>query len=233
MRSNLHRLLLAGAIALAQPVLHAADDQVVPTRQEVHHVGKLENNTVRIVDVEIVPGDQTLFHEHAIDYAFVMINDASLSNQVWGKQPKDLAIRSGDVGYYRSASGAYIHRFSNVGQTKFRAIGIELLAPLGPRAPVDPLPAASGYVPVIDNERVRGYRLVLEPGQEAQAATLNGPSVRVVVGGGKVEQRTASGASEAIELHPAAFEFRDDTAVVAALKNVGNSRVEIVEFEIK
>jgi hypothetical protein len=233
MRSKLHCLLLAGAIALAQPVLHAAaDDQVVPTRQEAHHVGKLENGTVRIVDVEIVPGDQTLFHEHAIDYAFVMIHDASLSNEVWGTPPKDITIRSGDVGYYRSAQGAYIHRFSNVGQTKFRAIGIELLAPLVPKAPLDPLPPASGYVPVMDNERVRGYRLVLEPGEELQAATLNGPSVRVIVSGGPVEQRLASGPWEAIELRPAAFEFRDETTVVA-LKNIGATRVEIVEFEIK
>ena len=139
-------------------------------------MGKLENGTVRIVDVEIVPGDQTLFHEHAIDYAFVMINDASLSNQVWGKQPKDLTIHSGDVGYYRSASGAYIHRFSNVGQTKFRAIGIELLAPLAPKAPVDPLPSASGYVPVMDNERVRGYRLVLEPGRRHRRRRSTAPA---------------------------------------------------------
>jgi len=233
MRSKLHCLLVAGAIALAQSVIQvAADDQIVPTRQEVHHVGKLENGTVRIVDVEIVPGDQTLFHEHAIDYAFVMINDASLSNEVWGKPPKDLAIRGGDVGYYRSAQGVYVHRFSNVGQTKFRAIGIELLAPLVPKAPIEPLSPASGYVSVMDNERVRGYRLALEPGGEVQAATLNGPSVRVVVNGGKVEQRLASGAWEAIELPPGAFEFREQTAVVA-LKNVGATRVEIVEFEIK
>ena len=234
MRVNLLALLLSGVLALAhaQTLRAAEDDRIVPTREEAHHVGKLENQTVRIVDVEIPAGDRTLFHEHAVDYAYVMIADAKLSNEVWGKPAKDITIRSGDVGYYRSAQGPYIHRFSNVGETSFRAIGIERLAPLTPTPAAEPLPQGSGYVPVLDNERVRGYRLVLEPGERAQLAALRGPSVRVVVGGGEIEQTTDGGTAERVELQAAAFEYREK-AVNIAIKNVGKSRIEMVEFEIR
>jgi quercetin dioxygenase-like cupin family protein len=236
MRLNLRHAALAATLGLALLQVpdgtRAADDKIVPTREEPRHVGKLENATVRIVDVEIPPGDRTLFHEHAIDYAYVMIGEAQLSNEVWGTPVREVRIGAGDVGYYRSVQGVYVHRFSNVGKTTFRAIGIELLAPFAPGAVAAPLPQRTGYVTVLDNERVRAYRLVLEPGETAETVTLRGPSVRVAVSGERIEQLAPEGARLAIDLAPAAFEWRAGPAT-HAVRNTGTSRVEIVEFELK
>jgi hypothetical protein len=44
-----------------------------------------------------------------------------------------------------------------------------------------------GYTVILDNERVRIWRLALEPGQAAAAITRTAPGVRVVDGGELVE----------------------------------------------
>ena len=49
----------------------------VPVSSEPRHHLKFENAYVRVFDVMVPPGDQTLFHTHANDYLFVSIGDAN------------------------------------------------------------------------------------------------------------------------------------------------------------
>jgi hypothetical protein len=56
--------------------------------------------------------------------------------------------------------------------------------------------------------------------------------VRVAVSGGRIEQSAPRSAKLAIDLAPAAFEWRAGAAT-HAVRNAGTSRVEIVEFELK
>ena len=46
----------------------------------------------------------------------------------------------------------------------------------------------AGYTQIIDNERVRAWRLVLEPGQTAAAITQNAPGLRVIIDGGEIAE---------------------------------------------
>ena len=223
--------MMAAAWLPGSPCAHAQD--AVPANQEPRHRVKLENEYVRIIDVEVPAGDATLFHTHSLDYPYVMVTDALLKNEVPGKPASDLRITRGLIGYYRASQGAYTHRFVNAGAGTFRAIGIELLKPAPSSAQVvTPLAGNTGYATVLDNERVRGYLVTLQPGQSVGPVTLAGPGIRVVLTGGKVEQKGEDGKAATLELTPAQFAWRSNTSALS-LTNVGSSNVEIVEFELK
>jgi hypothetical protein len=225
MRQALKLAAFLGAVAAFGA---GAEDKIVPAQEEPHHRPKLENEYVRVLDVEIAQEDATLFHTHSLDYPYVMVTGVTLLNQVPGGQPGEILIKRGLIGYYRASQGAYTHRFNNRGPGTFRAIGIELLRPAAAgNAVVTPLPDASGYRTVLDNDRVRGYLLKLEPGQSAGPVTLSGPGIRVVLGGGEVEQ-----GGVVLKLEPAQFAWRAKPETVT-VKNTGSTAVELVEFELK
>ncbi len=226
------RPAIAAALAfmLAGPLF--AQDDVVPADKEPHHVPKLVNEWVRVVDVEIPEGEQTLYHRHSLDYPYVLVTSVTLYNQVYGEEPKDVKMQAGFVGYYNaSAKGAYTHRFINRGPGAFRAIGIELLKPMTENDIVQVLPILPGTEAALDNERVGAYRIRLDPGASTGPLTIPGPSIRVAVGEGRVAEK--SGNSETTtDLMPAQFVFREK-AVTTTVTNVGDKPVELVEFILK
>jgi len=225
-------LLYAAFVAFATAGNARADDTPVAAQNEPSHHNKFENAVVRILDVEVPPGKATQFHTHSVDYPYLMIYDAALKNELPGKEPTDLPIKAGLIGYYKASQGAYTHRFVNAGTSSFRAIGIELL---GNRlAPEDTpiLPAGAGFEKVLDNERVRAYRIGLTPGATAGPATMAGPSVLVAMGEGSLERIVGDHAVERIELTPARFEWQGGPTTWM-LKNAGERRLDLVWFEIK
>jgi len=210
------------------------DDRVVPAHQEPRHVPKLENEWVRIIDVEIPKGGRTLYHAHSLDYPYVMISSVTLDNQVYGQHPKEVRIERGVVGYYRaSTQGTYTHRFINRGPGTFRAIGIELLKPLQPEGRVnDPLAEFAGITTVLDTERVRAHRIRLEPGKSIGPITIQGPSIRIALTTGRISEKVEGRYDAVFDLAPAQFVFREGSATTT-LSNSGQTAVELVEFELK
>ena len=209
-----------------------AEEQVVDAKDEPHHRPKFVNEVVRVLDVEVLPGEGTLYHTHSLDYPYVMLSTSLLKNDIPGKPQTDLNITAGLIGYYRASQGAYTHRFTNVDNKSFRAIGIELLsnAPLGGGGM--PLTESAVVKKVLDNERVRGYRLTLTPGESIGPLTLPGRSVRVAQTAGAIEQSVNGGESTKVSLALAQFEWRE-TAASYVLRNVGETTMELVEFEFK
>lgn len=223
------------AVAMALGSAQAQDDdRVVPAHEEPRHVPKLVNEWVRIIDVEIPEGGRTLYHAHALDYPYVMVSSVTLDNQVYGQEPREVRIERGTVGYYRaSTQGTYTHRFINRGPGTFRAIGIELFKPLQPGARVnDPIPDSGAVKTVLDTERVRAYRIRLEPDQSLGPITIPGPSIRVAMTEGRITEEVEGRQAANLELAPAQFLFRAESATIT-LRNTGRSAVELVEFELK
>ena len=229
-RSWPHLIFLAALCSSATAAI--AQDKVVPATEEPRHVVKLVNDVVRIVDVEIPPGYRTLMHEHALNYAYLMVSSARLRNETPDKPPADVDIAAGLVGYYRASQGAYVHRFTNIGESVFRAIGIELLSPSPSVDVVTPLDRSTGYVTVLDNERVRVYRLVLEPGKSTGLVRLAPRTVRVAGNEMALVEKSAGGDKRDLHLAPAQFEWRAEAAAVT-LENTGSSTAELYEFEMK
>jgi len=209
-----------------------AQDTVVPAKEEPRHRIKLENEVVRIVDVEIPPGDRTLMHEHSNNYAYLMVSAARLRNEVPGKPAADIDIAAGLVGYYRASQGAYVHRFSNIGESPFRAIGIELLSASAAPEVATPIDSATGYVTVLDNERVRAYRLLLQPGQSTGVVQLPPRTVRVAGSAANIVERGVDGGTRELKLTPAQFEWRAEAAALA-VENTGSAPAELYQFELK
>jgi len=86
-------------LALAWGNAIAADSETaVPANEEPRHVVKLENEWVRIVDVEIPEGEKTLYHTHSLDYPYVLVTSVTLYNQVQGQEAKDVQMKAGFVG---------------------------------------------------------------------------------------------------------------------------------------
>jgi quercetin dioxygenase-like cupin family protein len=231
----MRRLLIACAVALvAAANVHAQDDdRVVPAHEEPRHVPGLANEWVRVIDVAIPEGERTLYHAHSLDYPYLMVTSVTLQNQVPGQAPKDVKIERGFVGYYRAVQGTYTHRFINRGPGTFRAIGIELLrsAPVSTTVAA-PLPDQPGFVTVMDNERVRAWRVTLEPGQSVGPVTMPGPSLRVAVEAGRLLERADGTADRISEFAPAGFAFREQP-YTATFTNPGDARIEFVEFSLK
>lgn len=230
-RASFSRYAAALLMALAgMPV--QAQDQVVPAHEEPRHVPKLVNEWVRIVDVEIPEGEQTMFHRHSVDYPYVLVSSVTLYNQVYEKEPQDAKMERGFVGYYDvNAKGAYTHRFINRGPGVFRAIGIELMK--APSLEGKPgLPGIPGVEKVLDNNRVGAYRIKLAPGATSEPIVLPGPSVRVSVGSGRIRDKIAGSGESTIDLSPALFQFRD-AAVTTTITNEGNQEIELVEIVLK
>ena len=226
--ASLALLCLAAGGALA-----ADDERVVPANEEPRHVVKLENEWVRVIDVEIPEGEQTQYHTHSLDYPYVLVTSVTLYNQIYGQEPKDAKMQAGFVGYYNAvAKGAYTHRFINRGPGTFRAIGIELMKPPSADAtPGSALPPVTGAQIVLDNERVGAYRIKLAPGASLGPITIPGPSIRVAMGDGKLADEVEDTRTET-RLSPAQFVFQPQTTT-ATFTNTGATQVELVEFVLK
>lgn len=226
--------LLAACLALMPFTALADDERVVPAHEEPRHVPKLANAWVRVIDVEIPEGERTLFHAHALDYPYLMVTSVTLRNQLYGQEPKDMPITRGLVGYYNATTqGPYTHRFINLGPGTFRAIGIELLQPASRNGrATTAMPAQPGLVTALDNERVRAYRIVLQPGQSLGPITIAGPSLRVALTPGVIADRSSESDTAEAAMTPAQFSFSEATRTTT-LTNRGDQPIELVEFEFK
>ena len=227
------QLLRAAALLLAVCVpCSAADERAVPANEEPRHVVKLENDWVRIIDVEIPEGEQTLFHTHSLDYPYVLVTSVTLYNQIQGQEAADAKMQAGFIGYYDAAAkGAYTHRFINRGPGDFRAIGIELLQPAPSGAMAGALPELPGAEIALDNARVGAYRIRIAPGASVGPLTFPGPSIRVAMGEGKLLYDIEDTRTQ-MRLAPAQFVFQPQTTP-ATFTNAGDTAVELVQFVLK
>ena len=100
----------------------------VPMTSEPRHHLVLENEYVKVYQVEVAPRDSTLLHQHDHDYVYVAIGAAQVTSAVPGKPETHLKLADGDVHFSR---GGFSHVATNDGDTPFRNVTIELLRPQG------------------------------------------------------------------------------------------------------
>ena len=79
---------------------------------------------------------------------------------------------------------------------------------------------------------MRGWRLALEPGQSAAAITQTAPGIRIVLDGGEVVETVPGHADRGWMLGTGEF-YWQEPGVTRGLRNIGTTRIEIEEFEIK
>ena len=116
--------LAMSSLISAQKNASKTPPKEVEITAEPHHHLMFQNEYVRVFSVEVDPRDATLMHRHHHDYAYVVIGDAQLSNEVEGKPAVKLDVNDGDAKY---SDGNFAHLVKNVGNTPFRNITIEFL----------------------------------------------------------------------------------------------------------
>ena len=139
-------------------------DEYVDVRDEPRHRHRFENDYIRLYDVLIPEGDQTLYHRHNVDTFYVMIANSSVQDQTFGEATCSAAeITAGGAFLRAHLSAPLIHRVCNVGFGDARMIGAELKAAPPTASPV-PLNAPCHSLRK-EHERLRLHRLVIQPDQ--------------------------------------------------------------------
>jgi quercetin dioxygenase-like cupin family protein len=168
--------------------LHSAraEAPVVEITAEPAHRLALENEQVRVFQVEVAPRASTLMHRHAHDYLFVTLGDAHVSNEVQGKAPVELELADGET---RFSAGNFAHVARNLADTPFRNVTVELMQDEKLRQAPSPWPEGEGdqelpggrtkVLFVRDGARVS--QVELQPGGTVPSHHHDGPHLLVAV----------------------------------------------------
>jgi hypothetical protein len=233
MRHIVNAAFVIGALALVQPAAAQVEAAAVPVDKAPFHVPVFRNEYVALVNVQIPPGRVAGYHIHALDQISVLVGDADTVGQVLGEPPAPARRNPrGNVGFTEYSKKALTHKVSNVGPTPFHNVVITLVYPQPGRFTPGSRADVTGYTQILDNPRVRAWRLVLEPGQSAAAITQNAPGMRVVIDGGEIAEGVPGEAERGMAPKTGEF-FWQEPGVTRAVRNTGTTRVQLVEFELK
>jgi hypothetical protein len=237
MRQFISSALLTLATVLAIPGYAQSKDDPVLMHDAPFHIPSFANDDVIVMRINIPPGRDTGFHTHYADSVSVNLSPAIRSNQVYGEDkisaPSSSEPVPGRVSFNNvTANGKYTHKAINVGPTPFHNVSFILKNPGPAGNTVSDRSGAAGYTQVMDNARVRAWRVVLEPGEETGQITQTAPGIRIYVRGGVVDELVPGAAPRGMAPYMGEFIWKA-AGQTRAVKNTGSTIVEFVEFELK
>jgi quercetin dioxygenase-like cupin family protein len=230
----------AGVVTTALAYGGAAQpaDAPVPVHQEPRHHLVYDSPAARVLDIQIPPGDTTLFHTHDTAILYVPIGRSQTRSQVLGAEwsggaaaPQPAvpdAARPGRVNSVTTyVETPFTHRVNNVGSSLFRLIGIANRTP-GSTDGADDVSGLSSQ-PELVNSWYRVHRVVLKAG-EATAPHRHAVPIVVVM----QTPGTASSAAAAWRpLNGPGDLATHDGAGEHVVRNAGAADVELVEIELR
>jgi hypothetical protein len=233
MRALLTASLVVCACALAYPAAAQQEPVAVPIDKASYHWPVFKNDYVTVLRVLFPPGKGSNYHTHSTDQFGVIIDVGNNSNQLPGQEPTPPRPPTrGNVGYTAYSKKSMTHRSTNLGSIPFHNVVVSLNYPEPGRFTAGLRTDVPGYQQVLDNERVRGWRLILEPGQSVAAITQTAPGIRIVVDGGEITESAPGKVDRGQGLRSGDFYWQDG-GVTRAVRNTGTTRIEFVEFELK
>lgn len=222
-------ILASGGCAQTQRV--AADPAAPPVEHASFHQLVFANEDFAVLNNRYPPGGDSGFHTHYRDIFYVVIQSAPQSGQRVG-QPFTAAplLQVGAAGYNANGEEPRVHRIVNSDEGPSQFIVVELRRPR-PRG--DAVSSREGpYVQIVDNERMRAWRLILGPGQSVPNISQAGEGLRVVVRGGLLTTTTAGVPDQTLFVQPGDFVLQNSGST-RALRNTGTETIELVEIELK
>jgi quercetin dioxygenase-like cupin family protein len=218
------------------------DDKVVPVHQEPRHHLVFESAGTRILDVQVPPGDTTLYHTHSDPILYVAMSASQTRSQTLGREwsgsdasqrtepviprdgiPRVAPVRPGRMTSTTSyATAPLTHRVNNLGQALFRLIGITNSSAGDHTAAPS---AGFDQMPEISNPWFRGYRWTLgvTPSEHRHA----NPVALVLVSGRAVARGPAATTLDT----PGAFAWIEGD-VAHTIQALGDA-MEVVEVEVR
>ena len=210
----------------------AADDQpvVVPVTKAPFHLFTFQDENMSLENVVVPAGRSTTYHSHNQDLFFVITSGATIKNQFLGKDPVDLDFKLGNVYFAPYTTKPGVHQITNVEEKNtLRLLGLGIVKPdVGHFTPSTRGPK---YEVVMDNDRVRAWRLKLAPGEAAPLVNQTAPGARFVVAGGDVVDKRPGKADQPLMIRN--HDFMELPPEERILENTGSTPIEIVEVELK
>lgn len=172
---------LAGFLVLASIATAAAQ---VPLAQDPAHRVTFENAQMRILSVNVAPGQTTLDHRHEFDIATVSMNSGTdtrvqATGQPWG--PRRPARPAGDAAITQYTGMPGSHRVENLGKAAYQLFAVENLK----RSGWSTAPAARGQATTLAEESraFRVYDVKLAGSTPQTAHTHAVPTLAVLISG--------------------------------------------------
>ena len=214
-------LLLAAAAPLGLPGDVSAQgpgDRVVQILDEPRHRTMHVDGDIRLIDVQINPGDQTLYHTHdaAIMYTFISSGEGPSGGRI-----------SSNTDY---VTENFTHQVSNEGPGLFRIIALTNYGPAMGALDSDRPEGLAGE-PELENLWFRSYRLTLAPGESTPPQTHHNPSVVVQVTDGLTHVTRADGITAELTAL-GSWAWREPHAAYQVV-NKGDTPVDVVINEAR
>jgi hypothetical protein len=234
---DIMKLAAAASLALAcllAPGAFAEDESAaVPIEKAPFHLPVFKNDYVTVLKIDLPPHRTTGFHTHTTDSVSVNIEAADMANQLPGQpQTPPRHSRRGEPSFTAySQKPPVTHKATNMGETPFHNVSFLFNQPRPAGFQPSSRTGAAGYTQVMDNERVRGWRLVLAPGETSGVITQTAPGLRIVLDGGEIAELVPGAAPRGMNLRMGEFYWQEPGT--RAVKNNGTAPLEIFEFELK
>jgi hypothetical protein len=146
------------------------------------------------------------------------------------RSPWSWKFKQGEVRFAGYTKTPGVHQITNLEKDKtMQLLAVEIVYPEPGRYSVSTRPAK--YEVALDNDRVRAWRLKLNPGESAPAIQQIAPGARFVVTGGTLAEKRTGTLDQ-----PMVLKNHDFVAMPIeerAIENIGNNSVELVEIELK
>lgn len=214
---------------LAACTFAAAGQTPVPIEKEPMHRLKFENEFVRVFDVLIPAGKESLAHMHVYDGVGVRVSDAEMSETFADGTTTTFAARWGEAGY--GSGPDFSHKVTNLGKTDFRNIYLELMPRKSPPATGELAPLTDSHVILIKNERVRVNRLTLRPGESSKLHTHRFNGLGIVVYDAKIEITSPGSDTRVIDAKAGDIAWQT-AGTVHMIKNLGTKDLVLIDIEI-
>ena len=226
--------LFTSVVVLACGMLTAVaqqDEKIVPVHQEPRHHLVFDSPTAKILDVQVPPGDTTLYHTHSDPILYVAMANSQTRSQTLGREwSGGDASRPATPSTFRVGRMTFspypqpvTHRVNNIGEGMFRLIGI-INASGG-----DESTAASADFPAepeINNRWFRGYRWKLGTVKPTEHRHANPVAIVHVAG-----RAVTEGSSTTMMDKPGTFAWIEATTP-HRIEGRG-ADAEVVEVEIR
>jgi quercetin dioxygenase-like cupin family protein len=208
-------------------------ESFVPVEHASFHQLVFADEDIAILNNLYPPNGDSGFHTHYRDLFAIVIQPSQSSGQGLGKPLTAMPIYpAGATAYSAVGSEPRTHRVVNGDESAFQIIVIELRRSELLGEEISSRDAAPQYVQILDNPRMRAWRLILEPGQSVASITQGGKGARAVVRGGLLTTITSGLQDQHLVLRPGDFAIQPAGAT-RALKNSGTETIELVEMELK
>jgi hypothetical protein len=200
--------------------------QVVPVREEPRHKPVIVNEYFRVLDVNIPPGDTTLYHIHETPSLFVRFTSTYVAVQVkdsaWSEKSRSTK-GSADYDYFGYSR---THRVCNQDKDSYHVADIEILSAYQPGKKIKPLP----FIVIFNNEKAFAYRIT-SMANGRQHIDHRGPIIAALVEGGSVTVKTG-GTKESAEINTGTLAYLPSGKSYELSTGSGNA-INLVLFELK